>query len=199
MINSKIVWIILFLVFFGLIYFVFLKGNFMAHNTGLTLTSSSFKNGAEIPAKYTCDGENISPQLSWSLKSDKKPGSYVLIVDDPDAKKVVGKTFVHWILLLPPEITELPEGISKNISNLGKSVKELSNNFGKTNYGGPCPPAESGTHKYRFTLFALKEDVEYLSMHNLPQAPFTAEEFKEKLAKSILAEAQITGKYTRQK
>lgn len=165
----------------------------------LKITSNSFKDNSDIPVKYTCDGENISPQLSWnSLKTAK---SYILIVDDPDAKKVIGRTFIHWIVQVPPSITSLPEAISgKNGSSLkvlDKDAFELITDYKKELYMGPCPPENTGEHIYRFNLFALskfltKEDL----LKNL-KTPFAAEDFKQKMEKYIIVQAVITGKYSR--
>lgn len=166
------------------------------NNIALSLTSNAFQNKQEIPQKYTCDGQNISPQLSWQTNSSGI-GGYVLIIDDPDAQKTSGKTFVHWIVVLPPETTELPEGFALS---LDKDIYPhgLENDFGTTYYRGPCPPPDSGEHTYKFTLFALAEDIEYAVGFNLiPKAPFTAETFRKNLKTGIKAEAQLTGKYRR--
>lgn len=164
-------------------------------NSSLTITSNSFENGAAIPQQYTCDGENISPQLQWN--SVQNVGSYVLIVDDPDAQRVVGKTFVHWIVAMPPAVQALPEGISSangsSLEKLESIARELTNDFGKTVYGGPCPRAGSGMHTYRFTLFAVKEDVDAIA--NTLTAPFTAEKFEEAKSGLIIAQARLTGTY----
>ena len=159
----------------------------------LTLASDSFKNGQAIPQKYTCDGQDISPQLRWQISGEEAPKGYVLIVDDPDAQRVAGKTFVHWIALLSPDVTELSEGSSsKQVPNLSKG-RSLQNDFGVSYYRGACPPASSGEHTYRFTLFAINDDINKVA---LPRAPFTAETFRNNF-RGILAEAQITGTYRR--
>ena len=164
----------------------------------LILKSSSFYNGSAIATKYTCDGENISPQLSWGFDGPQAVGSYVLIVDDPDAQKVVGKTFVHWIALLPASITKLPEGVSSMegsfVHSLNAQIQEMTNSDNMTMYMGPCPPPGSGEHTYRFTLFALTEPVTTLHAQ-LPSAPFTAEEFKKALGNKIIVQTMITAKY----
>ena len=181
---------------FGVSIF-FLLGNTMKLSS-LTLTSSSFTSGAEIPRNFTCDGENISPHLRWNAIDNPNLKSYVLIVDDPDAKQVVGHTFVHWIALLPPTATELSEGVSFNggskLLTEHQSAKELENNFGKRNYGGPCPP--HGTHTYRFTLFATSESLDNMDTEFFKK-PFTAEEFQAHMGSRIIAQSSITGKYAR--
>lgn len=165
----------------------------------LTISSSSFTNGGIINSKYTCDGQDISPELQWKLKPKNNVGTYVLIVDDPDAQKVVGKTFVHWIVLLPPYITQLPGGIStrkgSSLKLLDPAAREEQNDFGTRTYGGPCPPEASGEHTYRFTLFAVTEPID--TVINTLQAPFTADTFKRIMRNKIIAQTRITGRYTR--
>jgi Raf kinase inhibitor-like YbhB/YbcL family protein len=109
-----------------------------------TLVSSAFKHGDMIPKQYTCDGKNISPDLSWS-NAPENTKSFALIVDDPDAP---AKIWVHWIVYnIPVSLTSIPS--DADTSNFALGITD----FGNTQYGGPCPP--SGTHKYRFTLYAL--------------------------------------------
>lgn len=172
--------------------------------TMLRLTSSSFKDGAEIPSTFTCKGDNISPALRWQVISPamQEDGirsalimSYVLIMDDPDAQRVVGKTFVHWIVLLARSITQLPEGVSGKQRSSVPGI-ELLNDFRTVQYGGPCPPKGTGIHTYRFTLFALSLSSEQLQADpRFPKAPFTAEQFADAFEKNIVAKGRITGTY----
>src|SRR5919106_707230 len=112
-----------------------------AEVTTMELTSSSFEDGGSIPSRYTCDGADISPPLAWSDVPDGTE-TFALIVDDPDARG-----FVHWVLTgIPGDRRDLPEGEGDSIGTPGP------NNFGRTGWGGPCPPAE---HRYVFTLYAL--------------------------------------------
>jgi Raf kinase inhibitor-like YbhB/YbcL family protein len=168
----------------------FILGNTSMNKT-ITLSSNAFTDGSSIPAEYTCGGENISPQLRWSGLSSDEVNSYALIVDDPDAKSVVGRTYVHWIALLPPTTTELPKGISGNGKNLASPAKELTNDFGNTYYGGPCPP--HGIHTYRFTLFALNVPIESIHL----KTPCTAEAFEHAMSNAIITKTVLTGTYTR--
>jgi Raf kinase inhibitor-like YbhB/YbcL family protein len=167
-------------------------------NMDLILTSSSFKSGSHIPRNYTCDGENFSPHLSWNMLDNPNLKSYVLIVDDPDAKQVVGHTFVHWIVLLPSTSTELSEGVSFNGGSKllieHPHAKELQNDFDKRNYGGPCPP--HGSHTYRFTLFATSESLDSMDTEFFKKS-FNADEFRKYMGSKIIAESSITGTYTR--
>ena len=113
----------------------------------LTLTSPAFGEGERIPTRYTCDGEDAPPPLTWT---DVPAGvaTYALVMDDPDAP---GRTWVHWIRYnIPGDVRELPDGESTATGVGGE------NSWGDTGYGGPCPP--DGEHRYFFKLYAL--DVE---------------------------------------
>ncbi|MDM5270594.1 YbhB/YbcL family Raf kinase inhibitor-like protein [Sulfurovum sp. zt1-1] len=138
-------------------------------NMALTLTSDAFTEGGEIPAKYTCEGADISPPLFWQgIPEGTK--SLVLIVDDPDAPdpEAPKMTWVHWVLYnLPPSDGELPEGT--RTAELPTGTLEGVNDWKRTGFGGPCPPI--GRHRYYHKLYALdivlpdlgnpvKEDVE---------------------------------------
>ena len=113
----------------------------------LSLTSSAFIAKAAIPLKYTCEGINVSPPLSWSrLPSETR--SIALILDDPDAAK---HNFTHWVVYnLEPDVRELPEDFS---SSPGTAM-QARNDFGHPKYEGPCPPANE-VHRYYFRLYAL--------------------------------------------
>ncbi|WP_299025456.1 YbhB/YbcL family Raf kinase inhibitor-like protein [uncultured Thermanaerothrix sp.] len=117
--------------------------------TGLFLSSPAFSQGNPIPARHTCDGEDLSPALTWQTASEV--ASYALIVEDPDAP--LG-TFTHWILYnIPPGRQSLPEGLPVQETLPGIGVQGR-NDFGQLGYGGPCPPP-GPPHRYRFTLFGL--------------------------------------------
>lgn len=115
----------------------------------LALTSPAFTHGQPIPRKYTCDGEDVSPPLSWTgVPPDAK--SLALIADDPDAP--VG-TWVHWVLFdIPPGQGGLPEHLPPTAELDGTGIHG-SNSWQHLGYGGPCPPG--GTHRYFFKLYAL--------------------------------------------
>lgn len=150
----------------------------------MEITSSSFNHEGMIPAKYTCDGQNISPPLSWS-QAPEKVKSFALICDDPDAPAGI---WVHWVLFdLPANVNTLPEKVSRQeeIAGLGKNGKNTSGRYG---YDGPCPPG--GTHRYYFKLFALD------TMLNL-KAGVTKEDLLKAMKGHVLAEAQLMGKYKR--
>jgi Raf kinase inhibitor-like YbhB/YbcL family protein len=116
------------------------------------LSSEALASGVKIPAKYTEDGENVSPPLSWG-KPPAGTRELALICDDPDAP---GGTWTHWIAYgIKPETTSLPEALPADREVKTPAMKQGTNSFGKTGYGGPAPPAGK-LHRYQFTLYALK-------------------------------------------
>jgi len=150
----------------------------------LDIRSSAFEEGELIPEKYTCDGEDISPPLSWT-QPPKEAKSMVLICDDPDAPM---GTWVHWVLFgLSPDTLELAEGISHEKDVLG-GAKQGLNDFRKYGYGGPCPPG--GTHRYFFKLYAVDTQVGL-------NAGATKNEVLNAIKGHILAEGQLMGRYSR--
>jgi Raf kinase inhibitor-like YbhB/YbcL family protein len=119
----------------------------------MSINSSAFTQNGDIPQRYTCDGEDISPPLAWSdLPEGTK--SLVLIVDDPDAPDPAAPkmTWVHWVLYnIPPDASGLQEAIAP--SHLPPGTLEGINDWKRTGYGGPCPPI--GRHRYFHKLYAL--------------------------------------------
>jgi Raf kinase inhibitor-like YbhB/YbcL family protein len=159
-----------------------------AETTGkdhMQLTSTAFSEGAAIPAKYTCDGKNVSPPLKWTgVPAGAK--SLALIADDPDAP--VG-TWVHWVLYdLPATATELAEDAPKSQYVAG-SARQGLNDFRHLGYGGPCPP-HGKPHRYFFKLYALDASLDLK-----PGA--TKKELELAMDKHILAQAQLMGIYQR--
>lgn len=150
----------------------------------LTIQSPAFPEGGAIPRPYTCDGKNVSPPLSWTgLPAGVK--SLALVCDDPDAP---ARVWVHWVIYnLPPAATGLPEGVPPR-ENVAGGGLQGTNDFRKVGYGGPCPP--SGTHRYRFTLYALGEAV-------LLAAGATKADLVAAMKGLIRAESTLTGKYSR--
>lgn len=119
----------------------------------LTLTSTAFANGGEIPTLHTCEGEDVSPALAWTGVPDGAR-SLALIVDDPDAPDPANPrmTWVHWVLYdLPVTAPGLPEAVKP--SDLPAGTREGRNDWKRTGWGGPCPPV--GRHRYFFKLYAL--------------------------------------------
>lgn len=149
----------------------------------MKLVSSAFADGAQIPRRFTCDGEDLSPPLQWS---DAPSGtkSFVLLCDDPDAP---AGTWHHWAAYdLPPVLTESAEGAARN-----KNLKQAVNDFRKVGYGGPCPPPGHGPHHYHFRLLALSTD------HLQARANASCREIEREARKSLIAEAILVGWYER--
>ena len=143
----------------------------------MKVKSRDFQDNDSIPSQFTCDGEDISPHLSWE-EVPEEAESFALSVEDPDAPM---GTFVHWLVYdIPKEITNL------NQNSLPVEAKQVTNDFGKEDYGGPCPP--SGTHRYIFTIYALK--IDHLKNVN-------KRNFFDLIRQHTLDKAVITGLYKR--
>jgi Raf kinase inhibitor-like YbhB/YbcL family protein len=154
--------------------------------TTITLESKAFYHMQPIPARYTCDGEDISPPLAWK-NVPPAAKSLVLISDDPDAP---AGTWVHWVAYdLLPSIDSLSEKIPQSDTIAG-SGKQGKNDFHRLGYGGPCPPG--GTHRYFFKIYAL--DI----ILNLP-AGKTKRDIEKAMKGHILAQGELIGTYTRER
>ena len=150
------------------------------HPEPFRLTSTAFEDGAPIPRRFSCDGENVSPDLAWR-GAPEGTRALVLTVIDPDARD-----FVHWIVY---DMTGSPAGrLPLGISASPDAPPQGTNSFGKRGYGGPCPP--SGTHHYRFTLSALDVVLELAGAARI-------DALKTAMAGHVLAEATLTGTYHR--
>jgi len=153
----------------------------------LILSTSAFPSGGSIPAKYTCDGADVSPALAWA-GTPAGTASYALIADDPDAP---AGTWVHWVLFnLPGTSAALPEGMAKNeqLPDFGGALQGR-NDFRRIGYGGPCPPP-GRPHRYYFKLYAL--DVV------LPlKAGATKADVERAMRGHVLAETSLMGTYAR--
>ncbi|MEJ2166694.1 MAG: YbhB/YbcL family Raf kinase inhibitor-like protein [Desulfobacterales bacterium] len=150
----------------------------------LKVTSSAFSEGGMIPRQYTCDGPDISPELSWEGVPEGTR-SLALICDDPDAP---AGTWVHWVLFnIPAGEKGLPAEIASKAA-LSNGSLQGTNDFGRLGYGGPCPPR--GTHRYYFKLYAL--DIVLPLNAGAKKAQVEAA-----MAGHILAQVQLMGKYKR--
>ena len=151
----------------------------------MQLTSTAFVAGKPIPAKYTCDGADMSPSLKWSEAPAGTKG-FALICDDPDAPM---GTWVHWVIYgLRASMKELPEMVAAT-EVLPDGAKQGLNDSRCVGYGGPCPPP-GGPHRYYFKLYALDSE--------LPLAPrATKRDLLRAMSGHILAEAQLMGTYGR--
>jgi Raf kinase inhibitor-like YbhB/YbcL family protein len=154
--------------------------SFAAGGAKMKITSSAFQEGANIPSKFTCDGSDASPPLQIAgVSLDAK--SLALIVDDPDAPSGL---FTHWMVWnILPQTSAIGEGSTP------KGVQG-ANDFGKSGYGGPCPP--SGTHRYYFKIFALDCKLDL---------PFGAKrgQLDAAMKGHVLAQGELMGRYSRRK
>lgn len=155
-----------------------------------TISSPAFPHEGEIPMKYTCEDQNLSPALAWTgLPPSTK--SLALIVDDPDAPDPAAPkmTWVHWVLYnLPPEAPGLIEAVTEK--DLPKGTLGGTSDYRRTAWGGPCPPI--GRHRYFFKLYALDRtlpDLELPTKAALLQA----------MDRHILAQAELMGTYEKKK
>jgi Raf kinase inhibitor-like YbhB/YbcL family protein len=146
------------------------------------LISPNFKNEGYIPSIFTCDGENISPTLTWK-DAPKETISFVLIMEDPDTSKGV---WYHWIVFnIPAHLHKITEAVEQ----LPEGIKLGKNSWGNLNYEGPCPPP-MGEHRYFFNLYALD--------CLLPlDSGITYQSIKENMEGHILARAQLMARYER--
>lgn len=151
----------------------------------MTFKTNEFAAGATIPDNFTCDGLNISPQLSWS-GAPAETKSYAIIIDDPDAVPVAGYVWDHWMIYNIPssEKSLVNARTQASIESIGG--KSLRNSWGKYYYLGPCPPSGQ-THTYSFRIYAL--DVADLSEIN-------AESDKIEFENAIKAHTITTGSFT---
>jgi hypothetical protein len=152
----------------------------------LTLSSTSFTHQGEIPSLYTCEGKDISPPLAWS-GAPEKTKSFALIVDDPDAPdpKAPKRVYVHWVLYnLPASANGLAEAVKPE--KLPARTKEGKNDWGRTGYGGPCPPI--GRHRYFHKLYALDTVLADLGTP-------TKKELEAAMEGHVLARAELIGTY----
>jgi Raf kinase inhibitor-like YbhB/YbcL family protein len=152
----------------------------------MRLICDAMQDGKPIPRRFTCDGENVSPQFRWE-NAPEATKSFVLILHDPDAPKHDG--FFHWMLYnIPPSVTEIRENVpteTARISGLGTQGK---NDGGKIGYTGPCPP--SGSHRYFARLYALREELKL-------EPGATGQELRSTMEGLEIEEAETMGTYSR--
>lgn len=152
----------------------------------LVLTSPAFSNGDAIPPRYTCEAEDISPELRWQGEPPATK-SFALIVDDPDAPdpQAPKMTWVHWVVYdIPADAHVLPE--NADAQGLPPGTKQGLNDWKRTGYGGPCPPI--GTHRYFFKLYALDTVLSDLVRP-------TKAQLLSAMKGHVLQEAQLIGTY----
>ncbi len=156
----------------------------------LAITSPAFANGGPIDARYTCEGEDISPALQWT-GAPANTKSFALIVDDPDAPdpNAPKMTWVHWVVYnIPADVDALPENIGKQ--GMPREAKDGANDWKRGGYGGPCPPI--GTHRYFFKLYALDT-----VLPDIGRA--TKAQLLDAMKGHVLSETQLVGTYKKKK
>lgn len=163
-----------------------ISGAGQAGSPAMSLTSTAFVDGGEIPARFTCKGLNVSPQLAWTPPPQGTRG-LVVFVFDPDAGPSLGASiaegFVHWLVIaLPADAAQLPEGIPKD-QLASQGARLARNDFGHPIYQGPCPPAR---HHYIFRLMALDQAID-LPSGVAPQRVLEA------VTGHVLAQADLRG------
>jgi Raf kinase inhibitor-like YbhB/YbcL family protein len=148
-------------------------------NPKIAVSSSAFPSGGKIPDQFTCKGANINPPLQFSgFPAGAK--SLVLIVDDPDAP---GGLFTHWLVWnIDPAATQISQ------KSIPAGAVEGTNDFGKTGYGGPCPP--SGTHRYFFRLVALNQKLDLKSGAK-------RRELDKAIAGQVIARGELMGRFSK--
>ena len=150
----------------------------------ITLFSPAFKDGGKIPAKYTCKGENVSPQLSWP-PPPQGTKSFAIVCNDPDAPS---GNWLHWIIFnIPAASRGLEEGVPKASSLDDGSMQGMNDSKG-LGYDGPCPP--SGTHRYFFSIYALDSMLEL-------EAGASLNQLNGAMKGHILAEGSLMGTFSR--
>ncbi|MHC4178948.1 MAG: YbhB/YbcL family Raf kinase inhibitor-like protein [Planctomycetota bacterium] len=155
----------------------------------IELTSTAFSEGQPIPRKYTGEGADASPPLSWSTLPEGTQ-QLALICDDPDAPR---GTWVHWVVYgIPAAVTELPENFSKTEwrESKFKDVIEGENSFGDTGYGGPMPPSGDGKHRYFFKLYALDSELAL-------EPGLDKQSLEEAIKGHVLGKGELMGTYER--
>ena len=151
----------------------------------LAVSSPAFQEGSKIPAKYTCEGQDVSPALTWG-EPPVETQSFALIVDDPDAPVGV---FTHWVIFnIPSDSRQLAEAIPTQ-AQLPSGALQGKNDFGRIGYGGPCPPS-GHPHRYRFTVYALDQSLDL-------DAGASKKQVLDAMRGHILAQGQLTGTYQR--
>ncbi len=153
--------------------------------SSMQVTSPAFRHGGEIPVRHTGEGEDVSPELSWS-GIPEGTRSFAVICHDPDAPLVTDRGtygFVHWVLYnIPASVNSLAEGVRDYTAGM--------NDFGRPGYGGPMPPNDHGAHHYYFWVLALSENLEL-------DSGLTMWEMLERIEPQIIGMNRLVGTYER--
>jgi len=158
------------------------QNNTTGNKSSISLTSSAFSDNGMMPVKYTANGENVSPPLSWS-SAPANTKSFAVLCQDPDSSS---GDFTHWIIFnIPANTTQLNESVPQQ-GTLSNGAKQGTNDFGKIGYSGPNPP--SGVHRYVFTVYALDVELNLNTGAN-------KNDFLNAIKGHVLAQGTLTGKY----
>ena len=144
---------------------------------GFAIESPAFAEGATVPKRFTCDGDDAPPAIKVS-DAPEGTRSFAVVMEDPDAPK---GTFTHWLAY------DIPAGTSELDASAGKTLR---NSFGRDGYGGPCPPPGHGPHRYFFKVYAL-------DVPSLASTVRTRQDLEKALEMHTLASAQLMGRYER--
>jgi Raf kinase inhibitor-like YbhB/YbcL family protein len=151
----------------------------------LQLQTAAFKPGGNIPARYTCDGPDVSPALAWN-GAPAGTLTFAVVMEDPDAP---GGTWVHWLMYeVPASVAELPEAVPAQIE-LPSGARQGRNDFRRVGYGGPCPP-RGPAHRYFFRLYALDAKLNV-------RAGAAKADLDRAMRGHVVAEAELMGRYAR--
>ena len=152
----------------------------------MKLTSTAFNEKDTIPAKFSCEGDDVSPELAWT-GAPENVKSFALICDDPDAPM---GTWIHWVVInIPPDISGFEEGIKFSEDSLYTGTIECMNSFKRVSYGGPCPPP-GPVHRYFFKLYALDTMLDLTTQSH-------KEDVEKAMEGHILAQTSLMGTYKR--
>jgi Raf kinase inhibitor-like YbhB/YbcL family protein len=151
-----------------------------AGGAALAVSSTALVDGDQVPVEFTCDGDDVAPDLAWA-DVPAAAVEIVVVVDDPDAP---GGTFTHWTVWgLPPNATPID-------GDLPDAAVEGTNDFGRVGYRGPCPPVDDGPHQYRFRVFALDSALD------LPRGAAPAQ-LSAAINGHVLAQGELRASYAR--
>jgi Raf kinase inhibitor-like YbhB/YbcL family protein len=154
--------------------------------TTMTIETPAFDDGEPVPERFTCDGDNLSPALSWGGAPDGVE-TFALIVDDPDAQGI----YAHWVVYgIPGDVDSVDEGAGIDAVRLENDARQGVNESGNLGYTGPCPPPETAAHHYDFTVYALDAALELAG-------GISREALLGQMEGHILAQAKVTGTYGR--
>jgi Raf kinase inhibitor-like YbhB/YbcL family protein len=145
------------------------------------ILSEDFSDGQRIPARFSCEGEDVSPSLRWEHRPNGT-AQFALTCEDPDAPR---GTFVHWLMwYIDPSVGGIRDG------EVPRNARQGRNDFGKIGYGGPCPPPGHGVHHYHFTIYALSEPIDL-------EEGATIDDLRSAMGGAILDQATLIGTFER--